>query len=213
MASSSLLDTRASVRNLRPAGQWQRPGSDTPTQTAVLVFFRHVVQQLLKSGHHERAGRRKVVIERLRASRDPMGYIGELLNQCVVEHRTDGLDVAIDVLSHFGSLGIEYARQFWKKDVARWEPAASPPRHHIHDDVWYVLLRAVGASALDPWQKIPMLSYCASAGTPSVREASIRALGDVGDPIAIGLIHRLGSSDSSAMVREAAQEVLDSLED
>ena len=121
------------------------------------------------------------------------------------------MDIAIDVLSHFGVHVIEFARQFWKKDVKRWEPAATS-RHHVHDDIWYVLLRAAGASNLDAWQKIPMLSYCAADGTPSVREASVRALADVGNPIAIRLIKRLGGTDKSSMVREAAAEVLDDLE-
>ena len=84
---------------------------------------------------------------------------------------------------------------------------ASPPRRY--------LVRAAprgGASRLDAWQKIPMLSYCAADGTPSVREASVRALADVGNPIAIRLIKRLGGTDKSSMVREAAEEVLDDLE-
>ncbi len=210
MASGTLLDTRASVRN--PKLHEQPPDSSSQTQTAGLVFFRHLVQQLVRSTHHDRAARRKAVIDRLRSSREPIGYIGELLDQCAVEHRSEGLAIAIDVLSHFGIHVIEFARQFWKKDVKRWEPSAAHLRHHVHDDIWYVLLRAAGASGLDAWQKIPMLSYCAVDGTPSVREASIRALADVGNPIAIRLIKRMGGTDKSAMVREAAEEVLVDLE-
>jgi hypothetical protein len=188
------------------------PNSSSQTHTAGLVFFRHLVQQLVRSSHHERAARRKAVIDRLRISRDPIGYIGELLDQCVVENREEGIDIAIDVLSCFGVHVIEYARQFWKKDVRRWQPSATHRRHHIHDDIWYVLIRAAGASGLDTWQKIPMLSYCAADGTPNVREASIRALADVGNPIAVRLIKRIGRTDESAMVREAAEEVLVDLE-
>jgi hypothetical protein len=210
MASSgTLLDTRARVRTTRL--QEQASDTSSQTQTPGLVFFRHLAQQLARSNHMERATRREAVIERLRTSRDPIGYIGELLDQCVIERRSEGMDIAIDVLSHFGVHVIEFARQFWKKDVVRWEPAATS-RHHVHDDIWYVLLRAAGASKLDAWQKIPMLSYCAADGTPSVREASVRALADVGNPIAIRLIKRLGGTDKSSMVREAAEEVLDDLE-
>jgi phage FluMu protein gp41 len=45
-----------------------------------------------------------------------------------------------------------------------------------------------------------------------VREASVRALGDVGGPITVRLIRRLGGTDASPMVREAAEEVLHDLE-
>lgn len=210
MASGTLLDTRAAER--KPHMHGQSPDSSSRTQTPGLVFFRHQVHQLVNSSHQDRAERRQAVIERLRTSRNPIGYIGELLDQCVVDHRSEGLDIAIDVLSNFGSHVIEYARQFWKKDVKRWETPAKHPRHHIHDDIWYVLLRAAGSSGLDAWQKIPMLSYCAADGTPSVREASVRALGDIGNQIAVRLLRRLGGTDTSAIVREAAQEVLDDLE-
>src|SRR3954468_7634538 len=152
MASSgTLLDTRARVR----ATRLQEQASDTSsqTQTPGLVFFRQLAQQLARSNHMERATRREAVIERLRTSRDPIGYIGELLDQCVIERRSEGMDIAIDVLSHFGVHVIEFARQFWKKDVKRWEPTNAPARHHVHDDIWYVLLRAAGASNLDAWQK------------------------------------------------------------
>lgn len=210
MASAAMLDTRTSVRNSQLHAQ--APESSSQTQTAGLVFFRDLAQRLATSDHFRRPVLRQTVIDRLRTSRDPIRYIGELLDQCVIEHRSEGLDVAIDVLSQFGVHVIEFARQFWKQDVPRWDPAVASPRHHAHDDIWYVLLRAVGASGLDAWQKVPMLSCCAADGTPSVREASIRALADVGDPIAIRLIQRLGGADESAMVREAAEEVLADLE-
>ena len=141
-----------------------------------------------------------------------MGYIGELLDQYVVEDRADGMDLVVDVLTHFGGHVVEYAREFWRKDVKRWEKRASHPRHHVHDDIWYVLLRAAGASGLDALEKIPMLTYCAADGTPVVREASVRALGDMGGKIAARLVRRLGTTDGSPMVREAAAEVLDDLE-
>jgi hypothetical protein len=210
MSSGLLLDTRAPVRSklmhVKP------PEYPSQTSSTALVFFRHRVQELIRSNHRDSPALRKAVIERLRMSRDPMGYIGELLDQCVVENRSEGMDIAIDVLTHFGGQVIEYAREFWRKDVKRWENQLPYRRHHIHDDIWYVLLRATGASKLDMLQKIPMLSYCAADGTPVMREASVRALGDMGGVIATRLIRRLGNTDASPMVREAAAEVLDDLE-
>ena len=210
MNSGSLLDTRAPVRSgrmqVRPL---DHPSKDRSTE---LVFFRHKVQQLVRGRHADRAALRRDVIERLRMTRDPMGSIGDLLNHCVVENRSEGMDIAIDVLTHFGGQVIEYAREFWRKDIGRWEKPPAHPRHHIHDDIWYVLLRAAGASNLDALQKIPMLSYCAAEGPAVVREASVRALGDMGGKIAARLVRRLGGTDGSPMVREAAAEVLDDLE-
>lgn len=211
MPSVGALSTRTLAAY--PRLHQQTSTSSTQTQTTGLMFFRHSVQRLTMSSHYERNARRTAVVEALRISRDPIEYIGEVLDQCVIERRAGGLDIAIDVLSHFGINVIEFARQFWKKDVDRWSNPATHKHHHVHDDIWYVLLRAVGASKLDAWQKIPMLSYCAADGTPVVREASVRALADVGNPIAIRLIKRLGGTDTSTMVREAAEEVLVELEE
>jgi hypothetical protein len=210
MSSGLLLDTRAPVRSTR---MHVKP-LEHPSQTSStgLVFFRHLVQQLIRSNHRDRAALRQVVIERLRMSRDPMGYVGELLDQCVVDNRSEGMDIAIDVLTHFGGRVIEYAYAFWRKDVKRWETQPPHPRHHIHDDIWYVLLRAAGASNLDMLQKVAMLNTCAAAGTPVVREASVRALGDMGGVSAARLVRHLGETDASPMVREAAAEVLADLE-
>src|SRR3954454_11387541 len=101
MASGTLQDTRATTRN--PRLQATPQDTSSQTQTPGLIFFRHLVQQLVKSSHRERAARLKVVIDRLGTSRDPIGYIGTLLDQCVVDQRSEGLDIAIDVLSNFGS--------------------------------------------------------------------------------------------------------------
>ena len=210
MSSGLLLDTRAPVRSKRM--QVRPPDHPSQTNSAGLVFFRPLVRQLVRGNHRERAALRKVVIERLRDSRDPMRFIGVLLDLCVLDYRSEGMDIAIDVLTHFGGHVIEYAREFWRNDVTRWEEKPPHPRHHIHDDIWYVLLRAAGASNLDTLQKITMLSYCAADGPAVVREASVRALGDMGGKVAARLVRRLGGTDVSPMVREAAAEVLDDLE-
>lgn len=210
MSSASVLDTRTPYRGARTHMETTAPASQTGS--AGLTIFQRHVHQLIRSSHPERAARREAVIDRLRASRDPMNYLNELLEQCVLGGGPEGLDIAIDVLSQFGGLVIEYSREFWRKDVKRWQMPVIQACHHMNDDIWYVLLRAAAASGLDVWQKLPILSYCAADGTVSVREASIRALGDVGGPGAARLIHRLGSTDASTMVREAAAEVLDDLE-
>jgi hypothetical protein len=185
-----------------------------PSQTGSpgLTFFQRAVHELIRSPHRERAARRQKVIDRLRASRDPMGYISELIDQCAVKGGCDGLDIGIDVLSQFGDLVLQYAREFWKKDVRRWREQKGSHRHHFNDDAWYVLLRAAARADLEPWQKIQMLRYCSMDGPESVREAAIHALGDLGGPAAIRFLRRLHETDRSPSVREATAVVLDDLE-
>ena len=45
---------------------------------------------------------------------------------CVTGGGPEGLEIAIDVLSQFGSLTAEYALEFWKRDHERWKL----PRQH-----------------------------------------------------------------------------------
>jgi hypothetical protein len=177
-----------------------------------LTLFQREVHELVRSPHRQRAVRRQKVIDRLRESRDPMGYINELIDQCAVKGGCEGLDIGIDVLSQFGDLVLQYSREFWKKDVRRWGEQKGSRRHHFNDDAWYILLRAASRSNLEPWQKVQMLLYCSMDGPESVREAGIHAFGDLGGPVAIRLLHRLHETDGSPSVREAAAAVLDDLE-
>ena len=210
MSSGLHLDTRAQLRSKRMVVQ----PLDHPSRTssAEPVFFRHHVQQLILSNHRDRAALREIVIDRLRRSSDPREDIGELLDQCVLDNRSEGMEIAIDVLTHFGRQVVEYAREFWRKDAERQKSPPPYPRHHVCDDVWYVLLRAAGASSLDDLQKIPIL-IGGALGTPVMREASIRAFGDMGGEYAVRLVRGFGLADGSPpMVREAAAEVLEDLE-
>ena len=49
-------------------------------------------------------------------------------------------------------------------------------------------------------------------GSPSIREAAVHALGDVGGPDAVDLIREISEKDDSPMVRATAVEVLHDLE-
>src|SRR5262249_23503527 len=135
--------------------------------------------------------------------------------QSVTRGGPDGLEIAIDVLSHFGSLVIAYAFEFWRKDVDRWEASRHQPRYHVNDDYWYVLLRAIASSHIEARRQRQFLrygEYLAEEAPPRVREALVHALGDLGGPGAVDLVRRMHEGDTSPMVRETAAEVLRDLE-
>jgi hypothetical protein len=213
MSSPTVLDTRTPYRSRGT----QTPAMTTTASTSQtgspgLTFFQRAVHELVRSSHRDRAARRRNVIDRLRGSRDPMGYINELIEQCVVKGGSEGLDIGIDVLSQFGELTLQYAREFWKKDWERWGDRKGAVRHHFNDDAWYILLRAAARSELEPWQKMQMLLYCSMDGTESIREAGIHALGDMGGPVAARLLRRIEKGERSPSVLQAVTEVLADLE-
>ncbi len=177
-----------------------------------LMVFRRGVDELVCSPHRERAAYRETVIERLRASSDPIAYLSELIDHCTMRGGPEGLDIGIDVLSQFGDLVLRYAREFWKQEVMRWDVEENSRRHHFNDDAWYILLRAAARSDLDPWQKVQMLLDYSMDGPRSVREAGVRAFGDMGGAVATRLLRQLRESDPSPSIREAATEVLEDLE-
>jgi hypothetical protein len=204
--SSALLDTQT-TRKRKP-----QTGIETDTQTGSIgiSLFRRSVQHLITSHHASRDKLRIDIQNRLKTSRDPEGYLDVLLEECVTKGGPEGLDIAIDTLTPFGSLVLSYARRFWQRDYERWEDGST--KHHINDDVWYVLLRSAARSNLESWDKIAMLNYCATDGTASIREAAIHALGDVGGVVSARLIRKITQRDPSRMVRETAQEILSDLE-
>jgi HEAT repeats len=212
MSGASILDTRTPYRSQSTQTPLNTTSPASQTGTPGLTLFQRYVHELIRNPHRERAARRQMVIERLRSSRDPMGYISELIDQCAVKGGCEGLDIGIDVLSHFGDLVLQYARAFWKKDAMRWGEQEGSYRHHFNDDAWYILLRAVALSDLDPGPKFAMLMYFSKEGPESVREACAHALGDLGGPASLQLLRHLQENDRSASVRTAAAEVLDDLE-
>lgn len=213
MSSVAGLDTRAPYRGLVQQGSGTTTFVNSQTGSPSLTLFRRNVQELIRGHHRDREALREKVVHRLRGARDPIGFLNQLLDQCIAEGGGDGLDVAIDVLSQFGEFTLQYAREFWKKDYDRWRRREGPPRHHFNDDAWYVLLRATARSNLDPWLKKQLLRYCATDGTESIREAGIRAIGDLGESDALRLLHSVKDRETSPSVVRAIAEVLDDLED
>src|SRR5271165_2188596 len=105
--TSNRLDTRTPYQSGSPRMRSNTTAPTSQTGSPNLTLFQRAVHDLLRSSHRERAARRNNVIERLRASRDPMGYISELIDQCAVKGGSEGLDIGIDVLSQFGDLVLQ----------------------------------------------------------------------------------------------------------
>jgi hypothetical protein len=172
-----------------------------------------LIPRLLASSHRDRPALRAEVVERLRLGPDPGGCLEALLCGCTQRGGPDGLDIAIDVLAQCGDLAADRAGKLWYEDAGRWAGSSPHPRHHREDDVWYILLRAVGRSEIDRWRKLTVLACCAFDGPVGVREAAVRGLGDADGPHAARLLRRVADADPSRAVREAADEVLADLED
>jgi HEAT repeat protein len=118
--------------------------------------------------------------------------------------------MGIDLLSHLGRQVLEEAQYFLKTDKERWRRRYAT--HHVNDDVWYILLRALARSNVAASDKLPVLAECALRGSQSIREAATHALGDVGGEEGRQLLQELAANDSDTLVRQSAQEELDDLE-
>jgi hypothetical protein len=178
--------------------------------SANLTLFRRLARTLCHGPRIQRAARRQSVVRILREAGEPQRYIGELLDVCVHEGGPDGLDLAIDVLSETGSLTADYVFRFLQRDFSNWQTGLKGSRSS--DDVWYALARALAKADLDEKNvKLPLLALGLTAGTPSIREATVHALGDLGGASAKKLLER-AVQDPDRLVRESAGEVLADLE-
>jgi hypothetical protein len=145
----------------------------------------------------------------------PWGYLECLIEACLRGGGCEGLDIGTDVLAQVGEWTDEYIKGFARSDRPRWyAPTASDNRgHHANDDAWYILLRAVGQTDLEPTQKASTLAYFLDHGTPSIREAAVRAMADLGGPEAVTLLADRRDRETSPLVARAIVQVLDDLED
>jgi hypothetical protein len=173
-----------------------------------LTEFRSLVHELLAKPASGALLRQKVAMAICNAT-EPGRYIDELLTPCVRAGGPDALNVGIDVLSLVGEPLLSYVTAFLSRDADRWSQRDARP--HPNDDAWYILARAFARSDSVPESIKVALLRVGLAGTPSMREATVHALGDLGGPAAVKLL-RKAQGDSDAMVRESACEVLADLE-
>jgi len=184
-----------------------------------LVLFRHLVQDLIMASRANRHQWLTKVVDHIRSSRYPLDCINHLLAECVTAGGTDGLDIAIDVLTQVGRQAVSAAEAFAKTDLGfRRNDATAPASHSVHDDVWYALLRGICRSDAAWPQKFFVLRQAANHKSESVREAVVHAMVDFveKEPAMVDVtrswLKQFAESDSSAGVKETAAEALRDLE-
>jgi hypothetical protein len=216
--NSTLLDTRSPFRTRRGPVHLQvntRP-METRGDSVDLVLFRRLVHQLIRAPRRDRAGALAKVVSHIQASRYPLECVNHLLFECAANGGSDGLDIAIDVLSQVGSVALAAADRFHIRDAARLNNTVEP-LHSVNDDAWYALLRGLCRSKVQPMQKLVAVVRIVYAAAPGAKEAAAHALGDLAyhhpayKRAARMMLEHLAKNASSS-VRETAAEVLNDME-
>ncbi len=216
--NSALLDTRSPFRARR--GPLHRQVIARPMETrgvsVDVVLFRRLVRELILAPRRERATASVKAVNHIRASRYPLDCVNHLLFECAANGGSDGLDIAIDVLSQIGWVALAAADRFLKADAARLDKG-SGSRYSVNDDAWYALLRGICRSNL-PWvQKLVAVLRMVARATPSGKEAAAHALGDLAHhepkskPVIEVLLKNL-AKETSPSVGETVAEVLRDME-
>lgn len=185
----------------------------TPSQGSSVgrTEFRHVVREFFVCPGKQKAHLRQRAIRILQRARDPQEYVDELLRLCTTQGVPDGLDVGIDVLSETGPLALSYSQWFFLEDMARWSPT-SEVSYQVHDDVWYILLRASARASRNDPGTFRLIKYCAEAGNRGLRDAVALALFDLGTEEAREFLAGMARDDPDSLIRQTAIELLEDSE-
>ena len=177
-----------------------------------LALLRILLGRLCKGQSPEKSRRTlHDLLELIRGTDNPRELLVETLDYCVRKGGVEGLEIAIDILTHFPAQVQEYVPLFLATDEANW--SMTPRRSRTEDDAWYVLAHVLAQGAQKDQQKFAQIA-AGLKGTWSMRDGSLRALAQVGGPEAREIIERFAQDNSEdAFVRETAQELLDSWEE
>lgn len=176
---------------------------------ATMVGF--VARGALQSQASRRSRARAVIINILSGTSDPEPCIDELLQVCTAEGGSDGLDVAIDILSKLGSQTLEYARNYLIRDLRNWGPS-SDRAYEPNDDYWYILLCAVGRSQVSEADRFRFITCCSNATSRGIREGVVVGLRELGTEAAKKRLRHYASDDRDGFIRKIASEALEELE-
>jgi hypothetical protein len=181
--------------------------------------FRRLVRGLIEARTANRQKPFELVIDRLREAKEPSHCVNILLEECATNSGTDGLELGIDVLSHAGMAVFVTAERFLASDArTRERHLNNNMRLNVHDDVWYMLLRAVARAKVPPLAKLHLIGRCINYHpSPIVKAAGVYALGDLAegtDPerfVVLAILKALLRSPN-ATVKEVAAKVFSDLE-
>lgn len=171
----------------------------------------HFARAMVSRPVAHRAYFRSQIIGLLGKARDPDRCIDQLLQICTAEGGPDGLDVAIDILAKAGPLVIDYAWDYLQRDIRNWTPT-SERAYQPNDDYWYVLLRAVGRTAVSEKERFRFITCCAHAESRGIREGVVEGLHDLGTRAARERIRLFAEEDRDEFIRKIAREALEDLE-
>lgn len=165
-------------------------------------IFASQVEWLLHSPAKDRERVRNDIIGKIQASRNPLSRVITLLNVAKKSGADGALGCAIDVLSQ-----TTHSTELMLHTMLMVEGAGE--QYRIHDDDWYVILRAY-ARCSAPWEcRRFVVSQKAHSIDASVRESVIEALGDLED---FDTLRYISKNDSDAFLRKLAGEILSDLE-
>lgn len=170
--------------------------------------YYQILGLILVRDHSRRRKAMGEAVACVRAMDDKLEAIGPTLERLVATRMEDGLDLARELLMEVGGPLLGYTEGFLDSDAKRWS-GPDRLRHHANDDAVYVLLRTLGNAGLDRERTTGIMRRCLAYGNPSIRDAAIWALGDMGTKEAYAMIRLQGMIDCSASVRDAVKLVLE----
>lgn len=179
-------------------------------ESSPAAHFRGLLVSLFECPAAQLAGVRREIADHIVRAADPTTLLEQLIDWCVERRSEGGLHRAIDTLSQTHDLPFDYAGHFRADDVTRWSRDIVTD-WHPNDDIWFILLSAIGRAATDRDRAVRFIWSCASAGNRGVREAVVEGLSAVGTPGAIEHLEALATADPDPMIRQLASLELDDL--
>lgn len=140
--------------------------------------FKHSILEAVRSPHSSRKSHIELIARKLKYSRDNFEYVIQMLEICASEGGPDGLDVASDVISQLGEIGLNCARQYYRCTIR----LVRTPKFDMHNsNIWFSLLKGVASSCAASEQIIEFLFILIRRGYPYHIYAALCTLPDLID--------------------------------
>lgn len=170
--------------------------------------FLSILKRHARSPYSERAKSRAVIVAYLKFSPNSDKLINELIMACTALPTVDNADIAIDILSQLGEPLLDYAKSFLWNDIRQYSKLYGKS-YEPNAAYWHILLRSVARCSADKIKSFRLISACRDAGSYSIIETVIEALGDLGTPDAKALLQRIAETHHERLVRALANETFE----